>query len=66
MEKGTFLAKSSAGNITRCIGGCLHVNIPGVSLHMTEEQFIAVSRLMQDASESIMNSALKILFDDSK
>lgn len=66
MEEAKFLAKSSAGNISRCPGGCVHVNIPGISLQMTELQFIAVSRLMQDASTCLMDGALKILLDDSK
>lgn len=66
MEKGKFLAKSSAGNIARCPGGCVHINIPGVSLHMKELQFIAVSRLMQDASTCLMDGALKLLLEDPK
>jgi len=65
MENGQFLAKSSAGNVSRCPGGCIHLNIPGVSLHLTELQFITLSRLMQDASTCLLDGALKSLLDDT-
>ena len=65
MEKGHLLATSSAGVVARCPGGRVHVSIPGVSLHMTELDFLAVSRLMQEASTCLMDDSLKTLLDDS-
>ncbi len=65
MEKAKVLAKSSTGNVSRCPGGCIHLNIPGISLHLTELQFITLSRMMQDASSCLMDESLKILLDDT-
>lgn len=64
MNKANILAISSAGNVTRCPGGCVHVNIPGVSLHLTELQFVGLSRLVQDASANLMDETFNILLED--
>lgn len=66
MNKANVLANSSAGNITRCPGGCVHVNIPGVSLHLTEIQFVGLSRLVQDASANLMDETFNIILDESE
>jgi len=64
MKKIKMIAKNSAGNVMRCPGGIVHINIPGVSLHLHELQFIAVARLMQDASSCLMEDALSVLLKE--
>ena len=65
MEKAKLLAENSVGNIQRCPGGCVHINIPGVSLHLNEFQFVSLSRMMQEASSKLMDHTLRMLCDDT-
>ena len=65
MEKVKVLVKNSTGNVMRCSGGIVHVNIPGVSLHLDDLQFISLSRMMSEAADKLMNGALKVLMEDT-
>ena len=66
MEKMKILVRNSVGNVMKCPGGVIHVNIPGVSLHLNEIQFVSFSRMIQEASSNLMDDALRILLDDAK
>lgn len=65
MQKAKVLAKNSTGNIVRCPGGVVHINIPGVSLHLDDFQFVSVARLVSEASSKLMDGALKVLMEDA-
>lgn len=65
-KKVKVLARNSAGSVMRCPGGVVHVNIPGVSLHLDDFQFVSLSRLVSSASEKLMDGAIKVLMEDTK
>lgn len=63
MENMEILVKGSGGNVMKCPGGVIHVNISGVSLHLNELEFINLSRMMQEASSGLVNDVLRDLSD---
>ena len=65
MKKGQHLAKKNGiGNVFRCSGGCVHVNMYGVSLNFNELSFLKFSNMVQEASSKMLDEGLKVLLED--
>jgi hypothetical protein len=61
VKEASILAKTNIGTIFRCSGGCIHLRLPGITLHLSEFQFISVSGLMQEGAERLVGESLQTL-----
>jgi hypothetical protein len=66
MEKVKVLADNSIGTISICECGVISVNIPGISLRFNDFQFLSLAGIMTQASNKLMDGALKMLSEDKK
>lgn len=64
MNQSKVLIKNQDGSIFKCQGGLIHVNLPGVSLHLNEVTFLSIARMMQKASSTLIDDGLRVLLDD--
>ncbi|MDO9464378.1 MAG: hypothetical protein Q7J67_03680 [bacterium] len=65
MDQSKVLGKNQAvGNVFKCQGGIIHVNVHGVSLHFDDLSFLNFARMVQDASSKLMDDGLKNLLKD--
>lgn len=66
MGQAKVLAKGPMGQVAMCECCVVHVDIPGMSLHLNDWQFLSLARMMNDASGKIMNATLKMLSEDEE
>jgi hypothetical protein len=60
MDESKMLGENQAvGNVFKCQGGIIHVNVRGASLHFDDFSFLNFSRMVQDASVRLMDEGLK-------
>lgn len=64
MGDAKVLAKGPMGRVAICECCVVHVDIPGISLHLNDWQFLSLAKMMNDASEKIMNTTLRILTEE--
>lgn len=66
MKQIKILSKNAMGKVAICECGVVHINIPGISLHLTDWTFVNLALMMSEASDKLMNAGLKMLCEEEK
>ncbi|MDD3345612.1 MAG: hypothetical protein PHO34_04205 [Candidatus Omnitrophica bacterium] len=65
MGEGKMLVKNQPlGNVFKCPGGIVHINVGGVSLHFEEHVFLEFAGMVKEASSRLIDEGLKSILED--